>query len=127
MTVNPRIVVGVDGSMSSTSAVRWAAETAARHNAPLLLLSAWTVPVAGHSGMGVPQSFFDDQVAEGRRRLAEATRIAHNTAPGEELSVTTELVAGPVALTPFRGHLVREDVRHGTHTSGVHPGVQRRS
>jgi nucleotide-binding universal stress UspA family protein len=45
--------------------------------------------------MGVPQSFFDDQVTEGRRRLAEATRIAHNTAPGEELSVTTELVAGP--------------------------------
>ena len=26
-----------------------------------------------------------------------------------------------VALTPFRGHLVREDVHYGTHTSGVHP------
>ena len=25
-----------------------------------------------------------------------------------------------LALTPFRGHLVREDVHHGTHTSGVH-------
>jgi hypothetical protein len=25
-----------------------------------------------------------------------------------------------VALTPLRGHLVREDVHHGTHTSGVH-------
>jgi 2-dehydropantoate 2-reductase len=29
-------------------------------------------------------------------------------------------VATPVALTPLRGHLVREDVHHGTHTSGVH-------
>ena len=95
MTANSRIVVGVDGSMSSTSAVRWAAQTAARHNAPLLLLSAWTVPVAGYRGMGVPPSFFDDQVAEGRRRLGEATRIAHESAPGGELSVTTELVAGP--------------------------------
>jgi hypothetical protein len=27
----------------------------------------------------------------------------------------------PLALTPFRGHLVREDVHHGTYTSGVHP------
>jgi hypothetical protein len=26
----------------------------------------------------------------------------------------------PLALTPLRGHLVREDVHHGTHTSGVH-------
>jgi hypothetical protein len=25
-----------------------------------------------------------------------------------------------LALTPLRGHLVREDVHHGTHTSGVH-------
>ena len=25
-----------------------------------------------------------------------------------------------LALTPFRGHLVREDVHHGTYTSGVH-------
>jgi len=25
-----------------------------------------------------------------------------------------------VALTPFRGHLAREDVHHGTYTSGVH-------
>jgi nucleotide-binding universal stress UspA family protein len=95
MTANSRIVVGVDGSMSSMCAVRWAAQTAARHNAPLLLLSAWTVPVAGYRGMGVPPSFFDDQVAEGRRRLGEATRIAHESAPGGELSVTTELVAGP--------------------------------
>jgi hypothetical protein len=25
-----------------------------------------------------------------------------------------------LALTPFRGHLVGEDVHHGMHTSGVH-------
>ena len=40
----------------------------------------------------------------------------------EEAIRLTRMVAAmlPVALTPFRGHLVREDVHHGTYTSGVH-------
>jgi nucleotide-binding universal stress UspA family protein len=94
MTVNPRIVVGVDGSPSSTCAVRWAAETAARHNAPLLLLCASAIPGTVYGELGLPRSFFDDQEAEGMRRLADATHIAHNAASGE-LSVTTELTTLP--------------------------------
>ena len=87
MTVNPRIVVGVDGSPSSTCAVRWGAETAARHNAPLVLLSALTIPVTygGIGGVGLPQSFYDDQEADSARKLREATVIAHDTASGKEL------------------------------------------
>ncbi|MGZ4561425.1 MAG: universal stress protein, partial [Mycobacteriaceae bacterium] len=99
MTVNPRVVVGVDGSPPSTCAVRWATGTAALHNAPLLLLSAWAIPVAGYSGIGMPTWFFDGQEAEGKRRLAEATRIAHEAAHGGELAITSELVAGPAIAT----------------------------
>ena len=99
MTVNPRVVVGVDGSPPSTCAVRWATGTAALHNAPLLLLSAWAIPVAGYSGIGMPKWFFDGQEAEGKRRLAEATRIAHEAALGGELTMTSELVAGPAIAT----------------------------
>ena len=97
MTVNPRIVVGVDGSPSSTCAVRWAAEAAARHNAPLLLLSGETIPASygGMGGVGLPQSFYDDQDADSARKLQEATVIAHETAPGAELSVTSERARTP--------------------------------
>ena len=34
--------------------------------------------------------------------------------------IASEHVGPSLALTPFRGHLVREDVHHGTYTSGVH-------
>ena len=94
MTANPPIVVGVDGSPSSTGAVRWAAETAALHHAPLVLLSAVTVPLPS-TMFGPPQSYFDKQEAEGARRLAEATGFAHDTAPGGTLSVSSALAPGP--------------------------------
>ena len=86
------IVVGVDGSPSSKCAVRWAAETAAHHGDPLLLVAAATIPVA-YGAFGMPQSFFDDQHLEGNRRLHEADRIAHEAAP-DGLSVTSELATG---------------------------------
>ncbi|MGZ4518145.1 MAG: universal stress protein [Mycobacteriaceae bacterium] len=98
MTVNPRIVVGVDGSPSSTCAVRWAAETAARHNAPLLLLSAWAIP-GGYGSIGMPPSLLEDQETHCRRQLAEATRVAHETAPDAGLSVTCELATSPAVGT----------------------------
>jgi len=94
MTVNRAVVVGVDGSPSSTCAVRWTAETASRHHSPLLLLSSWAVSVAAYGGVGLPQSFFDDQEAEGKRRLVEATKVADDAAPGVESSFSTVLVAG---------------------------------
>jgi len=97
MSANPGIVVGVDGSPSSACAVRWAAETAARHHAPLVLLSALTIPATygGMGGIGLPQSFYDDQEADSARTLREATVIAHEAASGEELSVIPERAMTP--------------------------------
>jgi nucleotide-binding universal stress UspA family protein len=50
-----RVVVGVDGSDSSKSALRWAAEEARAHNAELTVVSVWTpapIAAAPHGGVG---------------------------------------------------------------------------
>ena len=41
-----RVVVGVDGSASSTAALDWAGDEADRHRVPLVLVHAWTYPYA---------------------------------------------------------------------------------
>jgi len=94
MPASRPFVVGVDGSPSSTCAVRWAAETASRHHAPLLLLSSWSISVAAYGGVGVPQSLFDDEEADGKRRLVEAAETAREAVPDAEFSVSTALVPG---------------------------------
>jgi nucleotide-binding universal stress UspA family protein len=40
-----KVVVGVDGSGPSRSALRWAADEAAEHGAELLAVMAWSEPV----------------------------------------------------------------------------------
>ena len=103
MTDTSRIVVGVDGSPSSQSAVRWAAETAARHRVPLLLLSAWTMSVAAYGGIGLPQWYFDDEETKAKQRLAEATRIAEDATSGDRVTVTSELAPGPASRVLIDG------------------------
>ena len=103
MTDSQDIVVGVDGSPSSQSAVRWAAETAARHRAPLRLLSAWTMSVSAYGGVGMPQWYFDDEQAKAEQRLVEAMRIAKDATSGDQLSVTSQLMPGPASRIVIEG------------------------
>lgn len=42
------VVVGIDGSQGSDTAVRWAADLAARNRAELVLAAAWQAPSADH-------------------------------------------------------------------------------
>ena len=42
-----RVVVGVDGSPASRSALRWGAEQARRHDARLVAVMAWHYPLVG--------------------------------------------------------------------------------
>jgi nucleotide-binding universal stress UspA family protein len=44
------VVVGVDGSAQSLSALRWAADFARRHSAPLRVVHAWSLPFTMHPG-----------------------------------------------------------------------------
>ncbi|WP_280398631.1 universal stress protein [Nocardia carnea] len=67
MSAPPRspVVVGVDGSSGSTTALRWAARTAARRQAPLHLVCA-----VGLSGDRDPEhGAFDDRAFRHRAPL----------------------------------------------------------
>lgn len=84
------VVVGVDGSECGLGAVRWAAQEAARRNAPLRILHA-VHPPRRHGGA-------DPALTESphvRRITAQAFTVAKHTEPGVRAS--TEVVAGDAA------------------------------
>jgi nucleotide-binding universal stress UspA family protein len=68
-----RIVVGVDGSAPSVTALRWAVAEAAHHGAEVIAVSGWELPVVGASeGMGFSLGTLADGLqAEAQRRLDE--------------------------------------------------------
>ena len=93
------VVVGTDGSKHAQAAVRWAAQHAARHGAPLLIASAASAPVAYGMGGHLPQDFFDALKEEGGRIVDESTEIAREVAP--DLEITGDVVidaTGPALL-----------------------------
>ena len=80
------IVVGVDGSTSSTAAVRWAARWAAMRDTGLTIVHA-SPPVVPMSSlvdwMGPnPSDVMSAQEEQARRLIDEATRTANDTAGG---------------------------------------------
>lgn len=92
------ILVGVDGSKPSRSAVRWAAREAIVRSVPLRI-AMWLEEIAPSLGYyAVPQTYFDDLRVSGTAVLAEAVEIAH--AVGEEshtvLDIHTDLLTGSV-------------------------------
>ena len=90
-TVKP-VVVGTDGSDHAARAVRWAAEFAAIHDAPLLIVTAVNAPVAYGMDAQLPQEFFDGLLSGGQELVQEAAGIATAAAPTAK--VETEVVLG---------------------------------
>ncbi|MCE7000675.1 universal stress protein [Saccharothrix sp. S26] len=89
------IVVGVDGSESALTAVRWAAEEAARHRVPLRLVHAYELPGRGYpemlvSGREVREAFEE----QGRAWLETAASSVRDLVPEVRTSV---VVAQPAA------------------------------
>ena len=64
-----RIVVGVDGSATSRSALRWASAEAARNDSELHVVMAWENPMPG-AAVGLPPKRSSVAV-EGQREVAE--------------------------------------------------------
>ncbi len=97
----PYVVVGVDGSPSSTAAVDFAFELAAERRAALRVLWAWQRPLVGN---------LDEHDTEQtlRRLLFESTAGRHELHP--DVTVTHELV---------HGHPVEELARASEHALAV--------
>ncbi|MEV6099927.1 universal stress protein [Nocardia sp. NPDC051981] len=93
---NPPIVVGVDGSAVSYQAVAWGALDAARHGAPLHIVTSICAPT------GLPPTAVLDAPAiaslelDGERVVGEATRIASETLPGEGVEMSSEVTEEPI-------------------------------
>ncbi|MDQ2625816.1 MAG: universal stress protein [Actinomycetota bacterium] len=91
--MNPAILVGVDGSPSSNTAVEWAARAAALHNVPLTLVNVLAPPVVmTFPETPMPPGYTEWQQEQGERHLREAVAIAE--APGETLRIDARIVVG---------------------------------
>lgn len=90
------VVVGVDGSVPSLQAVRWAAPEAARRAVPLLLLHSAFVPSPEPSTpVDLPCSYREAMLEQGAERLTEAEKVAREAAA--DVVVCTEQRMGPAA------------------------------
>ena len=90
------IVVGIDGSRASDSALRWAVNEARCHGATLHAVCAWSLPYhkgeIGHlAGEAMREPFFHDA----RRRLEAAIDVA--TSDGNGVSIERHVVEAPAA------------------------------
>ena len=88
-----RIVVGVDGSPSSQSALEWAADQAERTGSPLLAVTAWAWPTSYGTPLPIPSDF--DPQADAERILEEAVAPVRSAHPG--ITIETEATEGYTA------------------------------
>lgn len=95
-----KIIVGVDGSLSSKAAVEWGARDAATRNVPLELVHVVPPMVAtgeGWSDIPVPDSYLRLQEEQANQVLEQAHKVAAEAvAPGRAPQVTTEVVHAPI-------------------------------
>lgn len=92
---NPPVIVGVDGSEQSRTAVNWAAAFAAHHRAPLRLICVIDVPM--DLGPGVTAPLFDHDVL---RKHAESVIAAATSqaAAITDTEITTTISEGAPVL-----------------------------
>ena len=94
-----RLVVGVDGSVTATLAVRWAAREAKLRGATLDLISVWEIPTAD-VGFAFGYGGVTDEILKGIEEsaaevLAKGAEAARDEAPG--VQVETRAVQGQAA------------------------------
>ncbi len=97
-----RIVVGVDGSVSSLAALAWAARQAELTDSALEVVTTWEWPSSLGWAMPVPEDF--DPEADVRRSLDAAVESVQAAHPG--LSVQARVIAGhpaPVLVEASKG------------------------
>lgn len=85
------VVVGVDGSPESISALRWAVEEARLRNGRARLITSWSYPPRTGDVNG---EYIDDRSERGAERIQA---IALDAVPSEGVDVTGHVVQGPPA------------------------------
>ncbi|MFD4291632.1 universal stress protein [Rhodococcus sp. NPDC058505] len=80
MSAGKPVVVGVDGSESASTAVVWAARTAAARTLPLLLVSVVHVPAYYYTEPYLVRGYGDDLKNAGRAHLDSAAVLAREAA-----------------------------------------------
>jgi len=92
-TVNPLVVVGVDGSEGSQTALRWAADYTRRAEGRLLVMGAWQYPTMYYGyAVAIPE---DDLAAETERAVRASVTEVLGSEP--DLSVDVRIAQGPAA------------------------------
>lgn len=97
-----RIVVGVDGSPSSTAALAWAARQAALTGSTLEAVTAWEWPTSYGWSAPIPTDY--DAADDARRILDDALKVVRDEYP--DLVVRPDVVEGhpaPVLTDASRG------------------------
>jgi nucleotide-binding universal stress UspA family protein len=89
-----RIVVGVDGSLSSVAALNWALRQAELTGSTLEAITTWEWPTAGGLGMATPSEF--DPKSDATKVLDEVIASAE---PGHDsVSIESKVVGGPAGM-----------------------------
>ncbi len=90
------IVVGVDGSPQSNTAVEWAAREAAMRGSRLTLVHVLTDPSAAvWMDVPVPEDYWRGQRERAQALLKEANHIARNAVPiGDTIAIDEEFASG---------------------------------
>ncbi|THJ74862.1 universal stress protein [Candidatus Frankia alpina] len=88
------VLVGVDGSAASLAALRWAAEQAALHAAPLRVVHAWQAAPLLHSGHRIAR---DREAFEQAAYAVLDECMAKGLAGGVDVNLDTRLALGGAA------------------------------
>lgn len=100
LTKDHGIIVGVDGSPASNAAVCWAARDAFMRRLPLTLVHVVNPSVATWPRVPLPDGFTVGEENEGRRLLADALKIAHDTAKDNRpIRIESALMFSPTVPT----------------------------
>ncbi len=87
------VVVAADGSPASDAAICWAARDAAMRSIPLTIVHAVVTPMATSPPVPYPDSLLMGLEDEGRKIVAHAVKIAHESIPVDaKVTLTSELV-----------------------------------
>jgi nucleotide-binding universal stress UspA family protein len=98
----PRIVVGYDGSPSSTKALEWAAQQAELTGSTLDVVTAWDWPTTYGAPLPLPDGFNPE--SDARKVVDEAGRLVADTHPGLGLALlTAEGHPAPVLVQASKG------------------------